>query len=132
MEPNNKKIIILAAIALFVVGGVLFLVFSNKKPSTKKPSSISVVQNVQLEANNAIIDKVRETDADLDGLTDTKEKQSGTDPKNPDTDGDGIMDSYEINITKTGPLKKDTDGDGLSDGYEVARLMDPLKKNKLK
>lgn len=132
MEPNNKKIIVLAVIALVVVVGVLSMVLFGKNLFSKKPIVVNTGKNIQAEANNAIIDKVRATDADLDGLTDAEEKQYKTDPKNPDTDGDSIMDSYEIKITKTDPLKKDTDGDGLSDGYEVSRLMDPLKKKKLK
>ncbi len=132
MEPNNKKIIVLAAIAFVVVAGVITMVLVGKKPISQKPLITNNEQNIQTEANNAIIDKVRTTDADLDGLSDVEEKQYKTDPKNPDTDGDSIMDSYEIKITKTDPLKKDTDGDGQSDGYEVSHLLDPLKKNKLK
>ena len=50
----------------------------------------------------------------------------GTDPNNPDTDGDGIMDGYETMTgvwasefnTGTNPVVADTDGDGLVDGYE--------------
>ncbi|MHA2092899.1 MAG: hypothetical protein ACW98K_18800 [Candidatus Kariarchaeaceae archaeon] len=42
----------------------------------------------------------------------------GTDPNNPDTDGDGLSDGDEVNIHGTDPLNPDTDGDGLSDGDE--------------
>lgn len=43
-------------------------------------------------------------DSDLDGLTDKGEQDIyGTDPKNPDTDGDGIMDGTE-SIKGTDPL----------------------------
>lgn len=132
MESINKKNIILTIIAVVVISGVLFIVFFGKKLLPKKPSGMDQKNNTSIEANNAIIDKVRTTDADLDGLTDAQEKQYGTDSNNPDTDGDSILDSYEVNLIKTDPLKKDTDGDGLGDGYEVSRLMDPLKKNKLK
>lgn len=34
-------------------------------------------------------------DSDLDGLYDLEEMQRGTDPKNPDSDGDGILDSED-------------------------------------
>lgn len=41
----------------------------------------------------------------------------GTDPCNPDTDGDGIPDGVEIHgQNPTNPLDPDTDGDGLCDG----------------
>ena len=35
-------------------------------------------------------------DTDEDGLTSTQEDQYGTDPENPDTDGDGYMDGAEV------------------------------------
>ena len=51
----------------------------------------------------------------------------GTDPNNPDTDGDGLEDGVETMTgiwstdeeTGTNPLLYDTDGDGLSDGVEI-------------
>lgn len=58
-------------------------------------------------------------DTDKDGVPDALELKYGTDPKNPDTDGDGLTDGDEIMVWGTDPLKKDTDGDGLSDYDEV-------------
>ncbi len=58
-------------------------------------------------------------DNDHDGLTNLQEFLAGTDPNNPDTDGDGLTDGYEVNTSHTNPLLADTDGDGLSDGDEV-------------
>jgi outer membrane protein OmpA-like peptidoglycan-associated protein len=67
-------------------------------------------------------------DKDGDGLTRSQEKALGTDPLNPDTDGDGLLDGEEVNIYGTDPLNPDTDGDGLSDGDEVHKYKtDPLK-----
>jgi hypothetical protein len=40
-------------------------------------------------------------------------------PDKADTDGDGLSDGDEINVTETNPLKSDTDGDGLNDGVET-------------
>ncbi len=85
-------------------------------------------------------------DSDNDGLWDLDEFDLGTDPNNPDTDGDGIQDGTELGITTgvadpdgggplvgtdanlfvpdadptttTSPLLADTDGDGLLDGDE--------------
>jgi len=62
------------------------------------------------------------SDNDKDGLTKREELQLGTDPNNPDTDGDGLNDGEEINQYKTDPLKADTDGDGLNDGEEVSKV----------
>ncbi|SED02676.1 hypothetical protein SAMN04489844_3506 [Nocardioides exalbidus] len=58
-------------------------------------------------------------DLDGDGLPNDEETDRGTDPNNPDTDGDGLTDGEEVNRYGTDPLKKDTDKDGLTDGQEV-------------
>jgi len=42
-----------------------------------------------------------------------------------DRDGDGISDLTEVNLYGTDPLNPDTDGDGMSDGFEAAHRMDP-------
>jgi outer membrane protein OmpA-like peptidoglycan-associated protein len=58
-------------------------------------------------------------DEDQDGLTAAQEKKLGTNPKNADSDGDGLTDGDEVRKHKTNPARKDTDGDGLSDGDEI-------------
>jgi outer membrane protein OmpA-like peptidoglycan-associated protein len=58
-------------------------------------------------------------DEDGDGLSEEFELQLGTDPKNADTDGDGLNDGVEFNKYKTNPKNADSDGDGLKDGVEV-------------
>ncbi|MGD2049445.1 MAG: hypothetical protein PVH03_08120, partial [Chloroflexota bacterium] len=62
---------------------------------------------------------VVEGDRDGDGLGDTQEGVVGTDPDNPDTDGDGLLDGEEVLTWGTSPLNRDTDGDILLDGDEV-------------
>ena len=58
-------------------------------------------------------------DADADGLSDAQEAVIGTDPNNPDTDGDGLLDGAEVLEYGCDPLERDTDGDILSDYDEV-------------
>jgi hypothetical protein len=74
-------------------------------------------------------------DFDSDGVQNATEVVNGTDPGNPDTDGDGLEDGVETdtgtfmdeNDTGTDPLDPDTDDDGLSDGNEVNQNhSDPL------
>jgi len=42
-----------------------------------------------------------------------------------DFDGDGLTNLDEISIYHTDPLNPDSDGDGLPDGWEVAHSLDP-------
>jgi hypothetical protein len=58
-------------------------------------------------------------DEDGDGLIFSKELELGTDPKNPDTDGDELSDADEVNSYSTNPKNRDTDGDTLTDGAEI-------------
>jgi hypothetical protein len=65
-------------------------------------------------------------DDDNDGLTDIFEDinqnnivdAGETDPNNPDSDNDGLIDGLEVNILGTNPLLADTDGNGTPDGDE--------------
>ena len=76
-------------------------------------------------------------DCDFDGLTNADEATLGTNPNNPDTDGDGVLDgtevtdstnpldfceSIEVHATlaqSTAFLNADCDGDGLSNELEI-------------
>lgn len=70
--------------------------------------------------------KVNVFDTDGDGLSDWYEiNVSLTDPLNPDSDNDKISDGAEVRITLTNPNSADTDGDGLSDGLEVVLKLNP-------
>lgn len=66
-------------------------------------------------------------DWDDDGLTNSNEREIGTDPYNPDSDADGLKDGEEVLNYKTNPMNPDTDMDGLKDGEEVITYKtDPL------
>ncbi len=93
-------------------------------------------------------------DSDGDGLTNEEERDLGTDPRDPDTDGDGVDDGTEVlddgtdprdpddvrpgdsdgdgipddveDELGTDPDEADTDGDGIDDGTEVDGLTDPV------
>jgi len=81
----------------------------------------------QADLDNDGIGDVCDDDIDGDGLSNAQEATLGTDPRNPDTDGDGLTDSAEVNTYHTDPLKPDTDGDGWTDAQEInVYLTDPL------
>jgi len=58
-------------------------------------------------------------DYDNDGVTNSREREIGTDENNPDTDGDGLTDGQEVFTYYSSPLKPDTDADNLNDYEEV-------------
>ncbi|MCB9546386.1 MAG: hypothetical protein H6706_11085 [Myxococcales bacterium] len=71
-------------------------------------------------------DDVRQ-DRDGDGIDDLTEVRTGTDPDNPDTDGDGLGDGEEdrnfngmVDPGETDPRDPDFDDDGILDGAEDA------------
>jgi hypothetical protein len=66
------------------------------------------------------------SDSDGDRAPDFIELQFGSDPTNPDTDGDGIGEADEVTIYGTNPLVADSDGGGVNDGDEIAAGSDPL------
>ena len=59
-----------------------------------------------------------EKDTDQDELPDYYEEEIGTDPLNPDSDGDGLPDGYEYWELITDPLLADSDNNGISDADE--------------
>ena len=83
-------------------------------------------------------------DCDNDGLTNQDEVTAGTDPLDPDTDGDGVLDGTEVNVDGTDPLNNcdyvvtsqtetpdaawlsaDCDNDGLTNNEELTGVDDP-------
>ena len=55
-------------------------------------------------------------------MNDSDELTIGTNPNDPDTDGDRVNDSDELTIG-TNPNDPDTDGDGVNDGDEVNKAL---------
>ena len=64
-------------------------------------------------------------DNDADGLSDEAEIAIGLDPRDADTDDDGLDDGDELRVFLTDPLDPDTDDDGMNDAFEVQNNFNP-------
>ena len=78
----------------------------------------TVSNDVTLRRNSDGSYTFSDIDSDRDGLDDLEEISRKTDRLNPDTDGDGLKDGYEVNQGSTDPLTADTDENGTPDGAE--------------
>ena len=88
-------------------------------PITALPASASCEEQQELTERKGRYDR------DQDGLSNCLEKKElGTDPKNKDSDDDGLDDGDELELG-CDPLDPDSDDDGLEDGEEVELGSDP-------
>ena len=109
-----------------------------------RPGSRLVLRDIVVMNGNALLrGSAPVADSDGDGLTDEEEAKAGTDPLNPDTDGDGVGDGIETRLAATGSefdplvagtfqacakltdLLADHDLDGLNDCEEAILRTDP-------
>ena len=109
----------------------IFAVAPSGKKIKKEITVISANDDFNDDLPSGLIteDIDENTDSDNDTITNFKEEELGTNPYSADTDSDGLLDQYEINVIKTDPLMFDTDNDELSDGSELDLDLDPLKKD---
>lgn len=79
---------------------------------------VDIMLTAGIEASFELAGEVAALDSDGDGLADEREtRQHRTDPRDPDTDDDGIRDGDEVELGYD-PLNPDMDADGLPDGRE--------------
>ncbi len=104
-------------------------------PPLNRVSNLNSIPDSQHDSVGRFVLKV-ELDTDQDGIPDEYETNdgnyhsptmTGTDPSNPDTDGDGLTDGVEVLTLRTDPNRVDTDRDGINDDVELANGTDPIR-----
>lgn len=78
-------------------------------------------ENIQIKAGDTLY-LVYMEDRDGDGVFSRQERLLGTNDLAADTDLDGWTDFFEINVSHTNPTNPDTDGDGVIDSQDPAPL----------
>jgi serine/threonine protein kinase/predicted component of type VI protein secretion system len=136
-RSENGEVVAVARLRAWMIGGCLLLLLligiiaavillsivnTNNLNQTATVVAMATGQNVDMTAT-------AESDVDGDGLNYATEIKLGTDPNNPDTDGDGLTDREEVQVWQTNPLNRDTDGDTLTDGDEVRLGLNPLNRD---
>lgn len=121
-NPKSKTGLVVALILLIVlalisisVAGYFYYTWQNDKQDIQKEKEEAEKQAQEIEK------KAEEFEKDLEDAN--KEIKD----LNKDTDKDGLSDAKEVELG-TNPKEKDTDGDGYSDGDEVEEGYDPLTK----
>jgi len=71
------------------------------------------IYDLNIDSDGDNVNNCMDADDDNDGITDEQEVLNGTEPLNPDTDGDGVDDGSEGTMSAT-----DTDHDGVMDALE--------------
>lgn len=108
MERNStKNLVVVILIALGIIGAGIFAARDPGKTAEKQGGGPLTTENRSLYQ-----------DPDNDGLFDWQEALWKTNPKNPDTDGDGTPDGEEVKLNRD-PLTKGPD-DGLFKIKETA------------
>ncbi|MCU7892443.1 MAG: hypothetical protein KZQ78_12860 [Candidatus Thiodiazotropha sp. (ex Ustalcina ferruginea)] len=90
----------------------------------------AVLDHLTVQDQADIINFYAYADADQDGLSDVQEATTGTSSSNPDSDGDGLNDRFEVAhgldpLSDAGEVDSDTDSDGLSALQEQQSGTDP-------
>lgn len=90
---NHSKVLVTLIICIGIIGSVIIV---SKKPPLETPSDqVYINENIL-----GTINKTTDSDSDEDGLRDWEESLIGTDPQNPDTDGDKTSDGDEVSLNR--------------------------------
>ena len=110
--PVKIKVLLggMTAVAAFIIVSVFINIDSLSYLKANVLNTLDEsTQGQSQETNKKSSDYFNESDIDQDGLFDYEEPLYGTDPLNPDTDGDGFLDGEEISSNRNPLIKGPND-----------------------
>lgn len=117
---------VMGIVAVVLFGGTVSAgTLLSRAQTAFQQTQVAIERTTSAEETLAAALRITETasaDLDEDDLSYSEELEIGTVPDNPDSDGDGLADGFEVdeNGSNTNPLEPDTDRDELLDGTEWA------------
>jgi len=125
-SQHHKKYFIIGLISLIAIAAGYWVWRINTEPIV--PGQLGgQEQDVTLERS----DRVSDSGGDSITPTESGFQNDSIDLSVLDSDGDGLTDADEVNIYGTDPNNPDTDGDTYPDGVEIANGYNPLGPGKL-
>lgn len=103
---GRKRRIRMAAI---ITGSILLVLYAPGlfiREKTEIPVSV-MADTSAIRLSNSVLRSSPDDDFDGDGLTNGIEMEHSTNPWEVDTDGDGLMDVYEVNSASSDPVRQD-------------------------
>ncbi len=118
-----QKLVKSGIIGIVAIVGVYFISMIYSK--SLADDEISILEKKLLTMRGGQLDSGI---TEIDGIALSERENLGLSEYLCDSDGDGLSDAYEINVSKTDPTNPDSDADGLSDGLEIKASLDPNNK----
>ncbi|MDY7082169.1 MAG: hypothetical protein SXQ77_07155, partial [Halobacteria archaeon] len=129
-ERNTQRVLKYIAIIVVLSSLTIAVPFNGDPDADGLRSSLEstgLVYSPLVPDTDGVLDF--EEDADVDGLTNIRELNLGSDMWSSDSDSDGLNDSTELMNYGTNPTKRDTDEDGFDDNVELEMETEPLDRD---